>query len=232
MPAGTRIYAVGDIHGRFDLLERALDRIDDDLARSAAGQAKIVFVGDYVDRGLESAMVIERLSQLEASHNVICLRGNHETLMGAFLEHPPSYAPWVEAGGLPTLTSYGLSSPPMHADTPQAEELCLRFRQLIPPHHLAFIQRLRSHLVVGDYVFVHAGLRPRLPIARQSEDDMLWIREDFLLYNGMHEKRVVHGHSPVVAPEVLPNRINIDTGAYATGNLTCLVLERDESRFI
>jgi serine/threonine protein phosphatase 1 len=231
VPPGVRIYAFGDIHGRRDLLDPLLARVDTDIAKHPIAQPLQVFLGDYVDRGLDSAGVIERLCQREKVAPTICLKGNHEVYFLEFLNNPEIFDVWAKYGALPTLLSYGLQ--PVSKGTP--EDLAERAKQLnftMPFEHRLFLQRLASSFTCGDYFFVHAGIRPGRDLSEQSEDDLFWIREDFLLHEEPFEKFIVHGHTPVRAPDIKPNRINIDTGAYATSKLTCLVLEGDEKRFL
>jgi serine/threonine protein phosphatase 1 len=231
VPDGLRIYAVGDIHGRADLLDQILLRINDDLeARPVAG-AIHVFLGDYIDRGPDSSGVLERLIRRAETHQTLCLKGNHEVYLLEFLENPAILKDWARYGALTTLLSYGLR-PSINAGLEEQADLAAALSRAMPKSHHRFLTQLPLSFTCGDYVFVHAGLRPGAPLARQREEDLLWIREDFLCHEEPFEKVVVHGHTPVMAPEVRKNRINIDTGAYATGRLTCLRLERDEIGFL
>jgi serine/threonine protein phosphatase 1 len=231
IPPGERIYAIGDIHGRLDLLDELLDRLDDDRHAFDATRTTLIFLGDYVDRGPESAQVLDRLTHVCDEYRTVCLKGNHEALLGEFLTDPETFSDWALVGGLTTLMSYGLS-PPLQADSAQRLKLARDLRHAIPAYHLNFLASLPLYHVAGDFIFVHAGLRPGLPISQQIEPDLLWIRDEFLLFEKLFDKYVVHGHTPVVEPDVRSNRMNIDTGAYATGRLTCLVLEGDRFRFI
>jgi serine/threonine protein phosphatase 1 len=228
---GTRIYAVGDVHGRADLLAGAFARIDADLRANPAQHAVEVLLGDYVDRGPQSREVIEQLIARGAGRETVCLRGNHEAFMLEFLNNPAVLPEWQRYGGLATLISYGLR-PAMNPDEGQRAALASAFRRALPPAHLAFLRGLKPTFTCGDFFFVHAGVRPGVAFAKQQESDLLWIREDFLLHEERFEKIVVHGHTPVAEPDVRENRINIDTGAYATNKLTCLVLEGDTLRFV
>jgi serine/threonine protein phosphatase 1 len=229
LPDGVRIYAIGDVHGRADLLEQAFARIDADIARRSGSrmlQIALVLLGDYVDRGPCSRDVIERLIERGRTHILICLKGNHERCLLEFLSDPSTLASWRQFGGLETLASYGLK-PRLDADATEGRELAESFAAVLPESHRAFLEGLRLSYCCGDFFFVHAGVRPGLPLSRQKEEDLLWIRDDFLLCEEDFGKVVVHGHSPVLEPDVRPNRINIDTGAYATGNLTCIMIEKD-----
>lgn len=223
----TRVYAVGDVHGRIDLLEGVLSRIDADRASAPPDRIVEIFIGDYVDRGPSSRAVLDRLAQRVQTHGTVLLRGNHEALLLAFLSDPTILAEWQRLGGLQTLLSYGLK-PPISASTAQQIELAAEFRRTIPDAHKKLLRNMPRSFVCGDFLFVHAGLRPGVPIAEQKEQDLLWIREDFLLSKAHFGKFVVHGHTPVVEPDLHSNRINIDTGAYATGRLTCIRIERDQ----
>jgi serine/threonine protein phosphatase 1 len=139
--------------------------------------------------------------------------------------------PWKSFGGLETLISYGVV-PPTIADHQQQRELAEAFAHALPNSHRQFLFNLSPSFTSGDYFFAHAGARPGIPLSRQKEQDLLWIREDFLAHKKSFGKIVIHGHTPVIEPDIRPNRINIDTGAYATGRLTCLMLEGEEMRFI
>jgi len=231
VPEGVRIYAIGDIHGRADLLDRAFARIDEDLERRPVAQAIQVFLGDYVDRGPESAGVLERLIVRGQTHETLCLKGNHELYLLEFLENPSILKVWGQYGALTTLHSYGLK-PTLNAGPEEQTNLAAALRQTMPESHLQFLAQLPLSFTCGDFYFVHAGVRPSAPLSRQREDDLLWIRDDFLCHEEPFEKVIIHGHTPVMEPDVRGNRINIDTGAYATGRLTCLSLERDEIGFI
>lgn len=231
IPAGRRVYAVGDIHGRLDLLDAMLDLIDADLKAQPAAQPQLIFLGDYVDRGAQSAGVIHRLVEVMETYNAICLRGNHEVLFSSFLDQPASFSGWRTVGGLATLSSYGISVPPSPSPT-EMEAMAADLAARMPQSHHVFLNNRPYKKVCGDYLFVHAGVRPRQPLARQLEEDILWIRDDFLLSDDPFEKFVVHGHTPVDAPDVRRHRINIDTGAFATNRLSCVVLEGQRRRFI
>jgi serine/threonine protein phosphatase 1 len=231
LPEGVRIYAVGDVHGRADLLRQLFSRIDCDLKACPAKEAIHVFLGDYIDRGKDSAGVLDLLIGRSEGHQVYCLKGNHEIFLMEFLENPGILKPWAQYGAIPTLTSYGLK-PTINASSKDQEELSGSLRDAMPDSHRQFLTELKLSFSCGDYYFVHAGVRPGTPLAVQHEEDLLWIRDEFLLHEEPFEKIIVHGHTPVREPEVRPNRINIDTGAYATGRLTCLRLESDKIDFV
>jgi serine/threonine protein phosphatase 1 len=231
IPDGVRIYAVGDIHGRLDLLDDVLARIEADIASNFTPQAIRVFLGDYIDRGPDSKRVLDRLIDLCAVQRTICLMGNHEAYLRDFLKNPAILGEWRHYGGLDTLLSYGLV-PTIENDAKRQVQLASDLDKRLPPSHREFLGSLRQYFMCGDFFFVHAGVRPGVCLTQQSEDDLLWIRGNFLSCEDDFGKVVVHGHTPVAEPDIRPNRINIDTGAYATGRLTCLVLESDEVRFV
>jgi serine/threonine protein phosphatase 1 len=231
VPDSTRIYAVGDIHGRPDLLDSVLARIDADMEADPAPNAIRIFLGDYIDRGPDSKGVLDRLVDHGAAQPSVCLMGNHEAFLREFLENPHVLPVWRRCGGLETLLSYGLV-PEIGTDPQNRRELSSEFDRMLPSSHREFLSDLKPYFICGDFFFVHAGVRPGVCLTKQSEDDLLWIREDFLLSKSDFGKVIVHGHTPVLEPDVRSNRINIDTGAYATGRLTCLVLENDKIRFI
>jgi len=223
----VRIYAIGDIHGRADLLAELLSRIDTDLQANPIERALHVFLGDYIDRGANSAAVIDLLIDRATTQELICLKGNHELYLAEFLADPSILTVWAQYGALPTLTSYGVE-PIFSASAKEQEKLAVELGKALPKSHMEFFAGLKPSLTFGDFFFVHAGVRPGIPLEKQVPQDLLWIRDDFLLHEGAFEKIVVHGHTPVREADIRPNRINIDTGAYATGRLTCLRLERDE----
>ncbi len=233
LPPGLRIYAVGDIHGRADLLASLRTRINED-ARTATGlESRIVFLGDYVDRGPCSREVLEILMRREGDGPAVtCLLGNHEAMLLQFLDDIEVGPEWLAYGGRETLLSYGANAPGEAPTEAVLRRVQQDFLGKFPASHREFLSGLRRRIVSGDYFFVHAGVRPGVPLERQSETDLIWIREAFLESTEFHGKIIVHGHSYKHVPEVLPNRIGIDTGAYATGRLTCLVLEGQSRRFL
>jgi serine/threonine protein phosphatase 1 len=227
----SRLYVVGDIHGRSDLLDRMAAAIKRDLGPHPSDASLTVTLGDYVDRGPDSRGVIERLVRNPFSMPYVALRGNHEQLFGTFLTTPSTGPTWRELGGLETLHSYGVAVGSVMMGK-SFEGAAQAFRAAVPESHLKFLSSLKNSLTVGNYFICHAGVRPGVPLDRQQPEDLLWIRESFLTSNKNFGKIVVHGHTPVEQAEVLPNRINIDTGAYATGRLTCLVAEPKAQRFL
>jgi serine/threonine protein phosphatase 1 len=227
VPAGVRIYAVGDIHGRVDLLCATLERIRADIAHHPIARPVQVFLGDYIDRGPASREVLDHLSTVAKPYETVFLRGNHEVYLSEFLRDPTVLSEWRRYGGLETLVSYSLL-PTIDPDAAEQGELAATLDRLLPPFHREWFATLQDYFVCGDFFFVHAGVRPGVPLKQQNLQDLLWIREDFLNSEKDFSKMIVHGHTPVAQPEFHPNRINIDTGAYVTGRLTCLVLEGSE----
>jgi serine/threonine protein phosphatase 1 len=221
LPAGLRIYAVGDIHGRLDLLNELLSQIDHDIALHPTTRPIFVFLGDYVDRGPASRETIDRLIEHAKTHECQFLKGNHELIALKCLSDPSLFDRWMRLGGIETLVSYGVAP----ASGKQIVELQAAFHSALPQGHLRFFRDLQTTFTCGDFFFAHAGVKPRVELSRQAENDLLWIREEFLTSNEDFGKIVVHGHTPTHDVEVGPNRINIDTGAFATGRLTCLVIE-------
>jgi hypothetical protein len=224
VPDDIRIYAVGDIHGRSDLLRPLLRRIEADCQRRPVRRAITVFVGDYIDRGPHSRNVIDLLLRWRETNEAVFLRGNHETFLPRFLSNSKTLDDWRQCGGLETLLSYGLQ-PTISPDQDEQVRLAGQLAIAVPKAHLDFLESLDRSYSCGDFFFVHAGIRPGVPIGEQDEKDMLWIREEFLDHEEPFEQIVVHGHTPVEAADFRSNRINIDTGAFATGQLTCIVIE-------
>ena len=226
-----RLYVIGDIHGHSALLERMIDEICRDLKAAPVESCLSVTIGDYVDRGPNSRAVIDRLVQNPFPTEFIALRGNHDELFQGFMINPAIAADWRRFGALETLHSYGVNIRDLMKG--QKYELAAEaLRAALPAAHLEFLTSLRPSLTVGRYFLCHAGVRPGIPLEQQCTDDLLWIREPFLKSKADFGKIIVHGHTPVQKPEVFPNRINVDTGAYMTGQLTCAVLEREHIRFL
>ncbi|MGE3623590.1 MAG: metallophosphoesterase family protein [Bdellovibrionales bacterium] len=222
LPPNLRLYAIGDIHGRSDLLGQLLEKIARD-SEAKGGTARLVFLGDYVDRGLYSRQVIDRLIELKATEPEppVFLMGNHEQVMRELLRGGENtlLQDWLRFGGRETLMSYGINpmGPP--------EAVIDALREKTPRAHAEFLEKLDVFAEFGDYFFCHAGIKPGIDLARQTEQDLCWIRYEFLGQTKPHPKMIVHGHTIAAEPELKPNRINIDTGAYATGCLTALGLE-------
>lgn len=227
----TRIYVIGDIHGRSDLLDQMVEAIKRDLDKNPAADGLTVTLGDYVDRGPDSRGVLDRLADNPFPTKYVALKGNHEELFEAFLHDPTVASQWRRLGGLETLHSYGVSVTAVMVGK-GFEEASRALQKAVPEEHLRFLATLKLSMSVGEYFLCHAGVRPGIPLERQRAEDLLWIRDEFLNSRTSFGKVVVHGHTPVASPEVLPTRINIDTGAFATGRLTCLVLEPGRRRFL
>jgi serine/threonine protein phosphatase 1 len=224
LPEGVRVYAFGDIHGRADLLKQMFTEIDADVARSPVSRPIEVYLGDYVDRGPYSSHTLDLLAERGQDREAVFLKGNHEAYFLEVLRDPNKVDSWRQFGGLQTLMSYGVQ-PSLNPDAAERIELIRRLNEVVPARHLSFLRALKPTFVCGDFFFVHAGVRPGIPLSEQQESDLLWIRNDFLDSEADFGKFVVHGHTPVREPDVRPNRVNIDTGAYATGNLTLLRIE-------
>ena len=231
VPHGVRVYAVGDIHGCADLLDQVLNRIDADLDKNPISHSLEVFLGDYVDRGPSSRQVMDRLLTRGTSHKTIFLKGNHEIYLADFVNNPTVLHEWQRLGGLATLTSYGIVTS-VNTDEAGQVRLSAAFDRALPQSHRQFLRDLKLSFTCGDFLFVHAGIRPGIPLEMQHEDDLLWIRSDFLLSEENFSKYAIHGHTPVAQPDIRPNRMNVDTGAYATGQLTCLKLEGNSIDFV
>jgi serine/threonine protein phosphatase 1 len=231
VPAGRRVYAIGDVHGRADLLSELFSRIDDDLRAHPRVNSIEVFLGDYIDRGPNSREVIDLLIERQQKHDTKFLKGNHEDCVLRLLSDPTVFLEWKMIGGLSTVLSYSVA-PSGHHDPQTHARIASALAEAMPDSHHRFLRSLALSFTLGDYFFAHAGVRPGISLAAQSPHDLLWIRDDFLLHEDDFGKVVVHGHTPAREPEIRANRINIDTGAYATGRLTCLVLQDGEISFV
>lgn len=227
VPDGQRVYAVGDIHGRADLLDDLLQRIEADDARRPGCETTLIFLGDLVDRGPTSAQVVQRLLTLSRSgRNMRFLMGNHEEVFLRALAGDRQALPFfVRIGGKPTVLSYGIDEQAYRqADYQQLHAL---MTDHVPADHVAFLESFEDMITIGDYVFVHAGVQPHLPLAQQSPSALRWVREEFLKHLQPFEKIVVHGHTISDGVVETANRIGLDTGAYATGRLSAMGFERD-----
>lgn len=235
---GRVLYAVGDVHGRLDLLDGLIARMTEDYrALGRDDPPVLIMLGDYVDRGAQSSGVIDRLIALneqaaEGRFELRALMGNHEETLLHFLDDPQAGPSWVEYGGGETMASYGVQRPMGRVELEVWDRTRLAFRAAFPPAHEQFLRRLELMVVYGDYVFVHAGVRPGLPLERQVAADLLWIRNDFLDHSHGLKATVVHGHTPVEEVFLGRQRINVDTGAYATGVLTAVRLDGGEPKII
>jgi serine/threonine protein phosphatase 1 len=230
--SGRRVFAVGDVHGRKDLLDILLYRIAVTASEAPRPHNTLLFLGDYIDRGPDSRGVLETLRQLAfPGWDIVFLRGNHDQTFLDFLNDASIYRSWRSYGAPETLLSYGVRPPRFDSDKEFArarDELAAA----CPQSHLDFIDGLQYAHTIGDYHFVHAGVRPGVPLHEQLVEDQLWIREGFLSHRRAFEKVIVHGHTPAELPVRRSNRIGVDTGAHATGCLTAVVLDEAGCAFL
>lgn len=232
IPENQRVYAVGDIHGRHDLLSLIHQQVLAD-AKDFKGTKTIVYLGDYIDRGMESFQVLETLiNQPLKGFEAVHLMGNHEQSALFFMNNPEVGATWLMWGGEEALMSYGIETMDANGQRHTPSRLAEALRDRMPESHFNFLQSLKIYEQIGDYMFAHAGVKPGVPLEKQQERDMLTIRDEFHSHPSPFDKRVVFGHTVFEAPLVDEWRIGIDTGAYATGVLTAAVLEGDEVRFL
>lgn len=233
-PAGTRIYAIGDVHGRLDLLDEMHELIRNDAESAAPGtRLMVVYLGDYIDRGPRSREVIDRLldNPLPPDFEIVYIRGNHEDIMLGFLDAGTRAASWFRHGGHETLQSYGLEAPlPITEDEFPAARQALGER--LPAAHRAFLDATKVMHREGDYLFVHAGIRPGVKLEKQDSTDLMWIRHEFMDSEAHFGVCVVHGHTIEARPAITDQRIGLDTGAYYTGVLSCAAIEGNAVRFL
>jgi serine/threonine protein phosphatase 1 len=230
---GRRVYAVGDTHGHTDALRPLLGQLAADAA-DAGERPLLVFLGDYVDRGPDSRGVIDAILALEAQgpFEVVCLKGNHEDALLRVLVDTEFGPNWIANWGQATLRSYGVHLPAWGREMEETPRVQAELARALPASHKAFLRRCVMSLTVGDYLFVHAGVRPGVALADQDDRDLLWIRYDFLESQADFGKVVVHGHTPSDRPELKANRIGIDTGVYFSGVLTAVRLEGTDQRIL
>ena len=228
-PENMRLYAIGDVHGRLDLLEKMQARIRDEIERDKPADWRVIHLGDYVDRGPQSREVIELLMAACARESrFVALAGNHDHGLIEFLAEPSMHGLFMDNGGIETAASYGVAFRSyqtlgrFHADLLAA----------VPREHIRFILSRRFNIAFGDFYFCHAGIRPGVALDHQVPDDLIWIRNEFLRFPGLHPKVIVHGHTITHEPEVLANRVNVDTGAWLSGVLTALVIDGAEKRLL
>ena len=226
-----RIYAIGDVHGCRDALREVHGWIRDDLSRRPTPDWRIIHLGDFIDRGPDSPGVLDDVLEWSADTHVLSVCGNHDSYLTTFLADPldKAYELWANYGGRQTIAAYGVDSAMNpEADQAQRQALHTALSAQVPPAHVAFISGLPMSLRFGDYLFVHAGIRPGVPLAEQTARDFMWTREPFLSYPDTFDFIVVHGHTPVHEIEVRHNRIGIDTGCVFGRQLSCLVLDGAE----
>lgn len=230
LPAGQRVYAVGDIHGRLDLFRTLVDAIEADDAGSAPAETLVVLLGDLVDRGPDSRGVIGLAREWQGRRRVRILFGNHEEMFLRSLSDIEMFRHFLRHGGRETVLSYGVD--PARFAQATLEEAQDLMRAAVPAEDVAYVKGFEGMVRAGDYLFVHAGIDPRVPLDEQREKDLRWIREPFLSYPEPHGVVVVHGHTICDSVEDCGNRIGIDTGAFMTGRLTALVIEGSSRRYI
>jgi serine/threonine protein phosphatase 1 len=232
-PPTYPIYAIGDVHGCLAELQQAESRIAADI-RKTGRPGLVVLLGDYIDRGPSSFQVVEHLQKpSELGLRRLALCGNHDDIFSKFIDEPELYGEWLELGGEQTLMSYGIDIHRLASQRKgRAADLKGVLAEAIPAHHKQFLANLPICLKIGAIIFVHAGLRPRVALADQDDEDLMWIREPFLTHGPGQPLLVVHGHTPQPTPDLGPGRIGIDTGAYYTGNLTVLKIDGNEKAFI
>ena len=229
VPEGMACYAVGDIHGRLDLFETLIGDIEHDMARHGL-DSRIILLGDYVDRGPSSRGVIDAILALQDRHGerLVPLMGNHEQAMNDFLANAGAGPIWAQHGGRETLLSYGVAVSGRQQNPEEWEGFRVELDAAMPQSHKNLLSNLQYFATFGDYVFVHAGVRPGVLLEEQDPQDLLWIRDDFLKSGRAIAQTVVHGHTPSAVPILSEGRIGIDTGAYATGVLTSVKLIEDK----
>lgn len=230
LPEGERVYAIGDIHGRFDLFEALIAAIDEDDGAAARAKTTIILLGDLIDRGPDSAGVIKLARLWEEYRTIRCLVGNHEEMLLDGLEDTDVLRHFLRHGGRETILSYGISKKEFNKSS--LEELQALLRARIPQEDLAFLSRCEDMIEMGSYMFVHAGVNPKRSLNEQKPSELRWIRDPFLKHKDRYSHVIVHGHTITEKVEEKKNRIGIDTGAYRFGRLTALVLEGDTRRYI
>jgi serine/threonine protein phosphatase 1 len=230
-PGGIVVYAIGDVHGRHDLLAEMHAQIAADIIRLRPADWRIVHLGDYVDRGPDSSGVVEFLiRQTAMDRRMIALAGNHDIGFLDFLAEPLPDGLFAHNGGEETARSYGVEIDLSNWSGLKATHRALV--EAVPKGHVDFLRGLKRCATFGDFFFCHAGIRPGVALEAQDQDDLVWIRGEFLRYPGLHPKVIVHGHTPALEPEILANRVNIDTMAFASGRLTALVIDGAQKRLL
>jgi len=230
-PDGMRLYAIGDVHGRLDLLSGMHRAIAEEIERDRPGDWRIIHLGDYVDRGPDSKGVLDLLAaRSSADERVVTLAGNHDVGFLDFLDVPDSRGLFANWGGDATAKSYGVEAD--FRDVVRLSYSHAALVRLVPGRHRRFLEKLGFSAEFGDFFFCHAGIRPGVALDQQSHDDLVWIRDRFLDHAGLHPKVIVHGHTPHDEPQVLANRVNVDTLAYQSGVLTALVVDGADKRIL
>ncbi|MBE7183500.1 MAG: serine/threonine protein phosphatase [Methylobacterium mesophilicum] len=230
-PEGMRLYAIGDVHGCRDLLAAMHRRIFAEIDRDKPEDWRVIHLGDYVDRGPDAKGVLDLIIEAqERDRRVLALGGNHDVGLLDFIGNPDAYGLFAQYGGEDTARSYGVDL--RFGDPRSMMEGHAKLVDAIPRAHLDFLLRLEFQAAFGDVFFCHAGIRPGRPLDGQTREDLIWIRDVFLDWEGLHPKLVVHGHTPVPAPDIRPNRVNLDTGAFRTGRLSALAIEGADKRLI
>ena len=230
VPPGSRVYVIGDIHGRLDLFERLIEAIETDDASAANADTTVILLGDLIDRGPDSAGVVKRARKWKKQRQIRFLAGNHEEMFLEAFDKIDVLRHFLRHGGRETLLSYGIGRKEFNKAS--IKELQAMMQQVVPEKDIRFIAGFEDMIEIGDYLFVHAGIHPEKPLEDQKPKDMRWIREPFLRHRAPHSHIVVHGHTIFEEIDERKNRIGIDTGAYRFGKLTALVLEGEERRYI
>ncbi|TGQ66086.1 serine/threonine protein phosphatase [Mesorhizobium sp. M00.F.Ca.ET.186.01.1.1] len=234
-PDGLRLYAIGDVHGRLDLLTAMHRRIEAEIAHDRPADWRVIHLGDYVDRGPDSKGVINFLIEARARDpRNLMLAGNHDVGFLDFLKAPDAEGLFIRFGGIQTAHSYGV---PLSEGTWLGKEATLRkghqaLVEAVPPSHVDFLRKLTFRVTFGDFFFCHAGIRPDVALERQNPQDLIWIREAFHNHPGLYPKIIVHGHTPVPEAEVMANRVNVDTLAWQSGMLSALVVDGRDKRIL
>ena len=232
VPAGTKAYVIGDIHGRIDLVKNLHHFICEDIKKSRQQKYYVIYLGDYIDRGDASKEVLDYLITNPLSNvEQIFLKGNHEQALVDFIKNKDNLD-WINIGAMATLYSYNVRVKPELKIADKIAFLHQAFVKLFPQKHLDFMLKLKRYFILGDYLFVHAGIHPQKTLAAQTDNDLFWIRDEFLLCNDIYPYIIVHGHTVTPDVQIFNNRIALDTGAFATNKLSCLILESDKIKIV